>query len=411
MVLSHQGFAQWDNIRATDSVYWPNIHSGVFTPLADERGNPIIRLGSADQLKLSFDDFAKGTRQWNYSIVQCNFDWTISDLMPMQYTDGYTDDVFNTYKSAVNTLQRYTTYSLLLPNQNIKPTKSGNYLLIMYADYDKSKIVLTRRFYVVDAKASVTFSIKRPMRGELRNSHQEIDFDIGTGGLPISRPFDEVKVRLMQNWNPNTEISDLQPLFVEENRLRYHYDTKNVFAGGNEFNHIDLRNLRYKSQEIREIFSDSTNRVYLKGLTPRNHLAYSYCQDLNGKYIVYSQGSNADADYAKVHVYLVGSSFIEDGNVYVEGAWNNWKLDSTSEMTYLPQVHAYEAIINLKQGYYDFRFTVAGSHGIVSNSRAIDGDYLETENEYEILVYFRPIGSNYDQLVSVSMANSMNYVR
>ncbi|WP_332912833.1 hypothetical protein [Algoriphagus boritolerans] len=50
-----------------------------------------------------------------------------------------------------------------------------------------------------------------------------------------------------------------------------------------------------------------------------------------------------------------------------------------------------------KQGWYDYQFGFPTANGYESDP--IEGSFFETENEYEVLVYYRALGSRYDQLV------------
>ena len=63
----------------------------------------------------------------------------------------------------------------------------------------------------------------------------------------------------------------------------------------------------------------------------------------------------------------------------------------------------------LKQGFYNYQFAfVHDNVPKVVDLTEIEGDSYETENEYHILVYYRPFGSRYDQLVAVQQLNSSN---
>ncbi|MBQ8276905.1 MAG: DUF5103 domain-containing protein, partial [Bacteroidaceae bacterium] len=59
---------------------------------------------------------------------------------------------------------------------------------------------------------------------------------------------------------------------------------------------------------------------------------------------------------------------------------------------------AYEISLLLKQGYYSYQY-LAGPHGRRTGMTSAEGNFWQTENEYTILVYYRPAGSRYDRLV------------
>ncbi len=61
------------------------------------------------------------------------------------------------------------------------------------------------------------------------------------------------------------------------------------------------------------------------------------------------------------------------------------------------KMKVYETTLLLKQGWYDYQFATIEDGQFVTES--FEGSHFETENEYETLVYFRNLGSRYDQLV------------
>ena len=63
----------------------------------------------------------------------------------------------------------------------------------------------------------------------------------------------------------------------------------------------------------------------------------------------------------------------------------------------------------LKQGFYNYLYYVDGAE----NPYAYDGNHFQTENQYEVLVYTRPIGERADLLVGYTevQANAINRSR
>ena len=61
----------------------------------------------------------------------------------------------------------------------------------------------------------------------------------------------------------------------------------------------------------------------------------------------------------------------------------------------------YHAAILLKQGYYSYEFIQ--KDGLM---RRTMGSFFETENEYEVLVYYRQQGSRYDRLAGCSIMHN-----
>jgi hypothetical protein len=58
----------------------------------------------------------------------------------------------------------------------------------------------------------------------------------------------------------------------------------------------------------------------------------------------------------------------------------------------------------LKQGYYNYQYLVVDRQTGQPDAEGFEGNCYETCNEYQILVYYRPFGVRYDQLmVSATM--------
>ena len=74
-------------------------------------------------------------------------------------------------------------------------------------------------------------------------------------------------------------------------------------------------------------------------------------------------------------------------------------------MTYNRSSQAYEATMLLKQGYYNYNYLFVADGDTRGNSGPTDGNFYETENEYIILVYYRPNGGRYEKLVGYRCMN------
>ena len=53
----------------------------------------------------------------------------------------------------------------------------------------------------------------------------------------------------------------------------------------------------------------------------------------------------------------------------------------------------------LKQGFYNYEYAFLPEGSTQYDLTTLEGSYSLTENYYEVLVYFRPIGARYDQMV------------
>jgi hypothetical protein len=60
----------------------------------------------------------------------------------------------------------------------------------------------------------------------------------------------------------------------------------------------------------------------------------------------------------------------------------------------------------LKQGYYNYEFAVVDHLTGELDEEGLEGNWFEASNQYTILMYYRPFGSRYDQLLGAVTVSS-----
>lgn len=403
---------------------------------------PIVTLGSG-ALTLSFDDVEGGTRDFMYSVVHCNADWTPSDLSEMEYMDGFNEEIIREFEFSFNTLADFTHYRVTIPNQDFKFTKSGNYLLKVYDTEDDKLLVLTRRFMVVESGFSVSAQVRSSSIVKKARTHHEIDFNVIHKGIQINNPREEVKVTVMQNGRWDNAITNIPPQYIKGEKLVYEFLDKITFPAGKEFRYFDIRSLRYRGGNVRSVEEyDDGYDVTLIMDRMRGYSEYYNLRDLNGGFVIgnidnndgptvslsdsdteesrsakmailrrqvieNAESNNLESDYANVLFSLEMNQPIYDKDVYIFGALTDWKIDERFKMTYQEAVRAYVADVNIKQGYYNYVYATVPRKGEkIPNIEELEGNWFEAENQYTILVYFRPFGAQYDRLMAAYTASS-----
>jgi hypothetical protein len=394
-------------LQYQNDVYLPFIKSIRLFPMGNPQAQPVVKLG-AKPLQLFFDDLTAVFHNYSYTIVHCNADWTPSDLLKAEYIDGFQEYFIAQHDFAFNTFVPYVSYRLTIPNQHMRITKSGNYLLIVYEDNNPEHLVLTRRFMVYEEFVNIGVDAKRATMASLMDTHQEINFTINHSGYTIPDPVQDLKVSVLQNGRWDNAIMNLKPQFIGNNQLVYNYDEENTFPGGNEFRFFDTKSFQTLTMNVRNTKQDSVWIVYLVPMMRRNHQRYSVQPDINGQYVIrrsFSQNQEIEADYCWVDFFLATDEVFQSGGVYVFGGLSDWQIRPEFQLKYSYKLKGYQGKILLKQGYYDFKFVLAADGSRVADETAIEGNYWEAENDYQILVYNREIGIRYDRLIGFAQIN------
>lgn len=387
------------------------INQNVKTVLCHKKGESlslaIINLKSDQKLLISFDDLDSERKNYWYTIIHCNSDWTPSDLMQSEYINGLTEEYISDYEFSFNTIQKYIHYQFEFPSENIQPILSGNYIFKIYEEGGNT--ILYKRFMVIEEKLNIEANVRRATLAKNRDIQHEIDLIIKHPNLLIPDPFNDIKVHIKQNNKEDNAITDLIPQFVRNDELIYDYEDANTFLGNNEFRHFDFKSLRYQSERIKTITFDSTyNHVYLFNDKPRPFNRYSIEPDINGNFIIKSQEgwqSSTEADYAFVHFTLPLDN-INYGELYLLGAFSDWELKEEFKLKYNTERKQYEGDVYLKQGYYNYHYALYDTSEKYIDISFIEGTHYQTRNDYYIYVYYRVAGDRYDQLIGFLKTSS-----
>lgn len=393
-----------------DQIFVDNIATVVCHPVGFEPVMPMIELGSDEQLFLSFDDLDGDHKFYQYKYVLCNHDWTENTVMPYnQVFEGMLFDQVNEFSYSLNTFFKYTNYTLTFPNEIITPKVSGNYLIKVFLD-DENAPVFVKRFMIFENSATVGATVLRANDVELRNTSQQINFNVNTGDLQITNPFNQINVVLIQNQRWDNAIRGLQPNFTNQNTLQYQLMEGNVFNGGNEFKRFDTRNARLVNDRVKRIdFTDEKIwSFFLFDERPYTSRTYTNFDDINGRFfirLIGGQDHNSEADYAWVN-FNFPAAVKFSGDLYLKGGLTNWQLNPKFKFRYNDETSSYQLKVFLKQGYFDYKCVIVGANG-KEDEYSLEGNFFETENEYHVLVYARTFNDRHDRLVGRVRTNSI----
>ncbi|WP_339649911.1 DUF5103 domain-containing protein [uncultured Salegentibacter sp.] len=368
-------------------------------------GNPILQLG--EQLSLKFDDIIGDEADYYYTIEHYNYDWTPNQLAKSEYLIGFDDIRIFNYQNSYNTLQPFSHYELKIPNEDTGGFKlSGNYMIKIFNG--QKELVFSRKFMVYENIARVRLNLRRSRDLNFIDEKQVVNFTIESPDLILKNPDNTVNVLITQNHNLKTAIKNIKPQYTVGNNLVYRYDSETAFWGGNEYIQFDNKELRASSADISSV---SLNELYHHYLFPdrtRANEPYTYNPDINGQFVIRSlpaENPSIEAEYVWVHFKFQNYSELNGGQVHIYGGFNNFTIDKSTRLTYNERNDLYEGARLFKQGFYNYKYVLKRPDGTIAEG-FLTGNFDETENSYQVLVYYRSPGARYDRLIGVGSGNS-----
>lgn len=418
LFISNKYIAQDDYVNEnvfhySDWNYKTNIQTVQLHESSFDANPAILELNSGNLLELSFDDLDFDKKSYSISFEHCTANWESSNLMPTEFINGFFEANILNYTFSTNTIQKYTHYTITFPQANINFTKSGNYIVYVYQDNDKEKLILTKRFMIFENKVTLLATTRQAMGNDEQYEKQHIDFSILNSNYELTNPFTDLKVIITQNNRWDNAVNDIKPTFVEPTKLTYSLDDKSTFNGGNEFRYFDTRSLRTYTERVNNIYRDSLSKYHIELKTDelKTFKNYSFYNDINGSYLIKNKdmvgNPDYEADYAWVHFFFPYDNAQSDGNFYVLGKLTEWKTNKKNMLTYNYKKIGYECKLFLKQGYYNYNYVFLSDNKKGGDETLTEGNHWETENDYTIYVYHRKRGTYYDQLIAVKRLNSM----
>jgi len=365
---------------------------------------PVIELNSDEYIQLSFDVLQHESGQYLYSIIHCDENWEPSILSSIEYMDGFQNLPLNDYAISQATTTSYANYQLLLPNADIHFNVSGNYVVQVRSDNNPDEVLCNACFSVVEPLVQIEGQISTNTDVDLNQTHQQLSFSINHRGISIPNPAADLKVTVIQNGRTDNQICNLSPSQINSNQFIYDHKRELIFDAGNEYRRFEFLSHRYNGMHVeRTSFHEPYYHIELQTDLLRSNRTYHYDQDQNGRYIVNSSGANdptLEADYYIVHFTLPIEPML-DSDIFILGELFNNRLDESSKMQYNFDLKCYTKDVLLKQGLYNYQYLVRPHGQKEALTRPIEGDYFETENEYLIMVYYRPMGERYDHLIGI----------
>ena len=355
-----------------------------------------------EKFSLSFDILSGLEHDLYYVIEHCDFNWEKSQLIKSEYIQGFDDVKIDNYSSSFNTYQIYTHYKISFPNSNTSFKKSGNYIIKILDEYGDE--IFRRKFILYENLVTVQTEIKRSREIEFINEKQVVNFEINPINIQLNNPSKTVKVKVFKNNELNYSIDNIKPQYNMGRKLIYKYDKELSFWGGNEYLFFENKFVRNTSINIRGFDLEDIYSNFLYEDFSRKNRKYTYNPDINGGFLFnVNNSSNAEfeADYVNIHFYLQKpQAFDLENKIYVVGDFNNYQISDEYLMEYNSRYNLFELVLKLKQGFYNYKYIAVNQEKKIIHGE-ISGNFDETENEYNVIVYYRNYGERFDRVVGV----------
>lgn len=367
-------------------------------------GLPVLRTGGKDVLDVSFDELSHDYRRFTYRIEHVGADFEPeSGLFESDYVQAVADEeVITQAEPSMNTSVLYTHYSFSLPNAHVRPLLSGCYRLTVSVEDDDGDLrpAWQAFFYVSEEQVGIFVEATTDTEVDRNDMHQQLSLEVNHSRLNVRAPAEELHVKVLQNERWDNAINRPRPTGQTVSSLLWRHSRELIFSAGNEYRKFEIPSTRYPGLHIDRIgyYAPFYHAALMTDAPRRNYL---YDEDQNGRFVPiadFGASPDTEADYVWVHFALDADELLRKADVYLNGQWTYDRFVPDYRMDYNEESGLFEKTLLLKQGYYSYQYLLREG-ARTAESQPIEGNYWQTENEYTVLVFYRPAGSRYDRLV------------
>lgn len=398
--LSFIGFSQ-----KAEEIIPPNYIKTIFFSKDKISEIPIFKLG--ESFYFSFDDLLANQSDYYYQITHHNQNWEPSKLSKSQFIKGLDDIRIPLYGNSINTLQSFSHYRISFPNHQTSFLVSGNYMLtVLNAD---KEIVFSRKFILYQPIISMQMQLRkaRDLSKAPFVHNINLEFDFGKGSYV--NPRENFNISLLQNGRWDNRIEGVKPEFISGNVFTYQQEKLLQFYAGNEYQFLDNSDILRTTNTIAKVTSgNGIYNTYLYSFVP-NDSFYDYFQDVDGRFQPrnkHREDDNLESDYCWVY-FSLDIENPKSKKVYVVGQFNNYTLTEENQLHYNSNTKKLEVALLLKQGFINYRFVYENS-GKIDQVNALEGNFYQTQNKYQVLLYYRSITDRYDRVIGYGESESIN---
>lgn len=377
------------------------LRSVQFSRTGNLSSAPVIELGSSQTLELFFEVLSFDSNQFSVSFTHHNPDWSRSSLPPEFFMSGLQRRNLDSGRVSQNQRPSYRQYQFRFPGDDLRFTKSGNYMIHLY-DHDSRNTLLSLPFFVTENIGALRSSVEDfpSPRQNLRRSHRPVS----SYSLPesVEQPIFDLEFYFVQNqfWGRALKADELD--FSDPKEVRFQTGSRFAFIGDYEFLSLSLQNLNRSNPQIfetdpAEIPPRVTLRDDISGFSAAGRAAAT------GRFG--RPERRLSGQYATVQfIFEPGKNLFPGQQIYLVGDFNNWSIHPEYRLRFDQRLNRWTGSSVIKEGSYFYKYVVVSGNQI--DDLIFDDLFSNSQQEYHALVYKRDHREFYYRLLQIQQFTS-----
>ncbi|MBO6620760.1 MAG: DUF5103 domain-containing protein [Balneola sp.] len=364
---------------------------------------PIINLNNREKLVLEFDELTSISGQFRITFEHFDQNWNPSNIPEAWYLDGFNELVVSGGEKNALSKPNFFHYKTEFPNNVLKFTTSGNYLLNVY-DYSSNTKLFSIPFFVTEQVGKITSRVETLFNSG--DNFAATDQLFSTYDYPeeVEFPQFDLAFSFVQNrfWGSAKSTSTFD--VTTPGKIRFYTPRNNSFSSGFDFIPLDLTDLNINLDKIEDWQPEYTPpRILLK----RDILNFSASPNTTFTSNFGKPEKNRDSRYAETTFrFDSGTLNTEFTELYVAGDFNSWILDRESKLNYNSETDLWTNRFLIKQGNYRYKYFQKSIDSVNSEPVPINDSVTNRYQEYRAFVYFLDPAKNYQRLLISGSFNS-----
>lgn len=364
---------------------------------------PVSSLGG-EPIHIDFDDMTHDYHRYSYKIEHCDANWNVSaSLFESDYMRGFNgNQIIEDVEQSINTNHPYTHYHLAIPNADCQLTMSGNYRLTVYddnAENEEEGKMFTACWMITEPQPLVKLKIEATSTTDIdiQKDHQQLKMELDHSQLRITHP-NQLNIVVLQNGRWDNAVINPKPDYLSAGKMSWQHVRALIFDAGNEYRKFEFLDTDHPSMGIDAINWDGSD-YQVKVMTDSPRPNYVYDEAAKGSFYIRNSDNvenNNTCEYAQIHFTLKAPKL--PGDVYLNADWTYDRFLPEYRMEYDEMTKTYHARLFMKQGYYSYQYLMKMEDGSIRLLPS-EGNFYQTQNKYNVLVYYRAPSDRTDRLV------------